>query len=60
MKVTIDKEEYLRLRISDEKLGRLEAAGVDNWEGYGDALYPSDEVGFDEFTKALKAEFAEP
>ena len=32
--VTITKAEYDELMDRDEELTRLEAAGVDNWEGY--------------------------
>jgi F0F1-type ATP synthase beta subunit len=34
-KVTISKQEYERLVDRDEWLNCLEAAGVDNWDGYG-------------------------
>lgn len=37
-RVTIDKDEYDRLKESDRVLALLEAAGVDNWEGYSDAF----------------------
>ena len=36
--VTISKEEYLRLRKAEEKLNRLEVAGIDNWGWYEDYL----------------------
>ena len=36
--VTITKKEYDELLDRDEKLCALEAAGVDNWEGYSGAL----------------------
>lgn len=36
-KVTITKQEYLNLLISDAEYGRLKAAGVDNWD-HGDAF----------------------
>lgn len=32
--VTITVKELKRLRARDGELSRLEAAGVDNWEGY--------------------------
>lgn len=35
--VTISKEEYADLIDSAEFLSCLEACGVDNWSGYGDA-----------------------
>lgn len=37
--VTITKEEYDALLRASQKLAALEAAGVDNWEGYGDAIF---------------------
>lgn len=36
--VTITKREYDRLVRAREKLGCLEACGVDNWDGYSDAM----------------------
>lgn len=36
--VTITESEYRQLKWAQRKLEALEDAGVDNWEGYGDAL----------------------
>lgn len=36
--VTITKEEYERLVRDSELLGCLEACGVDNWNGWDDAM----------------------
>lgn len=36
--ITITKGEYKRLLRIEAKLDALEAFGVDNWGGYGDAL----------------------
>ena len=36
--VTIAKEEYEKLLTAAKKLRALEAAGVDNWEGYDIAM----------------------
>lgn len=36
--VTITKEVYDSLVEADETLDKLYAAGVDNWEGYSDAI----------------------
>lgn len=49
--VTITKEEYERLRERDEFLSCLEANGVDNWSGYGDAQQMQQEIedGHDEY-----------
>lgn len=41
--VTVHCSEYLHLVARDEKLTRLENAGVDNWEGYGPALAEDDD-----------------
>jgi len=36
--VTISKEEYDRLLKAEETLTALESHGVDNWDGYSDAM----------------------
>ena len=36
--ITISKKEYESLLEDSEKLSALEAAGVDNWEGYDNAM----------------------
>ena len=36
--VTIGKAVYEQLLKDSEMLSALEAAGVDNWEGYGEAV----------------------
>jgi hypothetical protein len=36
--VTISAKEYATLLADSKKLGYLEAYGVDNWEGYGEAM----------------------
>ncbi len=41
--VTIPKSEYDALLKRDEFLSCLEAAGVDNWSGYGEAFTIRDE-----------------
>jgi len=41
MQTQIDSEELERLREAQEKLNLLEHSGVDNWEGYDDAMEPS-------------------
>lgn len=35
---TMDHAEYMELEHASRKLAALEAAGVDNWSGYDDAL----------------------
>ena len=37
-KVSITLDEYSQLLDRDQKLAALECAGVDNWEGYDEAL----------------------
>ena len=36
--ITISKEEYESLLEDSDKLLALEGAGVDNWEGYAEAM----------------------
>lgn len=36
--ITITKDEYVGLKISEERLSRLENGGVDNWIGYDESL----------------------
>ena len=38
VKVEISLNEYKRLLVADNRLDALEAFGVDNWEGYDEAL----------------------
>ncbi len=38
MKVEIEESELKELREAAKKLNALEGAGVDNWEGYDDAM----------------------
>ena len=42
--VTITKKEYDRLCEDSEWLGWLEAAGVDNWDGFDEARNMRDEA----------------
>lgn len=37
-KITIQRQEYLELRRDGLKLECLQAVGVDNWDGYDDAM----------------------
>jgi hypothetical protein len=59
--ITISKDEYLRLRLAEEKLNLLDGGGVDNWEWYSESLYPDktispDSLDFDEIHEKLKRE----
>ena len=40
---TLSHAEYQELKADSEKLAALEAGGVDNWEGYGNALEALDD-----------------
>ena len=40
--VTISEERYKELLEKEETLDKLEAYGVDNWEGYCDAMNDSE------------------
>ena len=42
--VTIGAKRYEELLHSENKLMALEGAGVDNWEGYGDAMQALEEM----------------
>jgi len=55
--ITISKKEYIRLLVVDEKMNRLDRGGIDNWEWYGEAMYPNDEPDFEEFRENLEKKF---
>lgn len=58
--VTISKKEYRDLLIDSALLARLEAAGVDNWEGWDYARgneYDPDGIDFWEEKELLKQEW---
>ena len=42
--ITISIKEYNSLQEDSQKLMALEAAGVDNWQGYDDAMVILDEM----------------
>lgn len=46
--VIVLKKEISRLRMRDSFLSRLEAAGVDNWDGYDYAVSGEDDEEDDE------------
>lgn len=56
--IEITKLEYYNLRLSQEKLSRLENGGVDNWRWYSESIYGSDlnEDKWEEFEDSLKKE----
>lgn len=41
--ITISEKHYRELRERDDWLSALEAAGVDNWDGYEEAMKIADE-----------------
>jgi hypothetical protein len=51
--IVISKNEYCRLLENEAKLEMLERGGVDNWEFYGEALYP-DGQDFDDVMSEIK------
>ena len=60
MRITITKREYRELLKDSEKLSRLEAGGVDNWDWYGASLHHvEDEEPLDEFCERIDREFAD-
>jgi len=52
--ITISKKLYLQLQVDSEKLNRLKAGGVDNWDWYGESLNPDGEPDIDEFKESMK------
>lgn len=52
--VTIPTADYLRLLESDFTLNGLQAAGVDNWEGYSEAGWERIEQRMDAARAALE------
>lgn len=55
-KIVIEKKEYLELKLASEKLYLLECGGVNNWEWYGESLFPDDKESFTEIENRLKQE----
>lgn len=55
--ITISKQEYRRLLIADEKLHRLEAGGVDNWDWYGESLNPEGSLSMYEIETKICNDF---
>jgi len=58
--ITITKDEYARLRKAEIKLDMLEAGGVDNWDGYGESLYPEGEKSYRDLCKEIDEEQPAP
>lgn len=47
--ISVSLKEYIRLQTRDSELSRLEGAGVDNWQGYGEGF-----EGWDEEKEQIK------
>lgn len=60
-KITITKGEYYDLRLVDAKMDLLDAGGVDNWDWYGESLFPEDDdmATLDEIEEQLQNEIFE-
>ena len=52
--VKIELKEYLSLKEAELKLIRLENGGVDNWQWYGDSLYPKGEPEIDDLIDEIE------
>lgn len=50
---SVTKDRYNQLLVAEERLKRLEAGGVDNWEWYHESLNPKDQPSMEEFEEAL-------
>lgn len=55
--VTIATEEYEELLDASDKLAALQDAGVDNWEGYAEAMAIFYEDEDDDFDEAMDGDF---
>jgi hypothetical protein len=55
-KSIVKKETWTNYLKIKEKLRRLEAGGVDNWEGYDEAMAPKGEQSFDAFCAEIELE----
>jgi hypothetical protein len=58
--ITMSLKEYYRLKKKELKLEMLEVGGLDNWQWYGESLYPEyavdDRKNYDERCNDLKNE----
>lgn len=54
--ITIPLEKYIQLLLDEEQLYRLDIGGVDNWEWYGEAMYPEDRLDMEDFERELRKE----
>ena len=43
----ITRQRFVELMVAEEKLARLEGAGVDNWDYYDEAMHPGEDNGDD-------------
>lgn len=54
--ITITKERYYELCCAEVRLELLDGGGVDNWEGYGDSLYPDNGAGYEDRCTEIRQE----
>lgn len=54
--VSITQEKFVELTVTNERMRRLEAGGVDNWGNYGDSLHGMGEEPMEDFENRIKAE----
>jgi hypothetical protein len=50
----LTEERYHELLVAEERLRRLEAGGVDNWDYYHESLNPEGEPSIEEFVESLE------
>lgn len=54
--IEITKKEYFEAKCAEIKMNMLEIWGVDNWDGYGEALNPDEGKCYSDLRDELKAE----
>lgn len=52
--MTITKTRFIELLIAEERLARLNAGGVDNWEWYSESINTPDKPSMDDFELSLE------
>lgn len=52
--ITISLDDYISLLVDEERMRRLEANGVDNWNFYDDAMFPHDGPNMEDFEIDLR------
>ncbi len=54
--IIITKKEYIRLKINDEKLRRLQTARIDKMIWYDEAMFPENEPSMEDVEEKLRKE----